>query len=160
MTVTLPILSSLNHNSHHGDKDPNRRVNLLRVPPRSTPILPRGVVTDPYHPTAMYKYSRLPNLTHRRSRFAPRSSPVARTNPDPIPLLSYARRLKLVQNHIYHKTGRLHPIQRLIDRTNALKPRDSPSKSHALWYLVAVSLSYVQQNLEYLKLSRNPKILR
>jgi len=57
---------------------------------------------------AMYKYSRLPNLTHRRS--------------------DYVRRLKLVQNHIYHKTGRLHPVRRLIDQTSALKSKGPPKQ--------------------------------
>lgn len=54
---------------------------------------------------AMYKYSRLPPLTHNRS--------------------TYARRLKLIQIYIYHKTGRLHPIRSLVNQANALKSKDS-----------------------------------
>ncbi|KAF9792236.1 hypothetical protein BJ322DRAFT_1027867 [Thelephora terrestris] len=60
---------------------------------------------------AMDKYSRLPTFTHHRS--------------------AYARRLKLIQNHIYHKTGRLHPIRYLIDQATTLKSKGSHGGAHS-----------------------------
>ena len=83
------------------------------------------------------------------------------TGPDCIPFfVSYARRLRLVQNHIYHKTGRLHPVRRLLNQANALKYKDSPGELHSPGCLPAADLSFVQRSLQHPKWPRNPKVLR
>lgn len=106
----------------------------------------------------MYKYSRLPHHRSTFVLFSPFGS-YTHIDPDCTTFSSHARRLKLVQNHIYHKTGRLHPIRRLIDLGNAVKPKESRGELHSSSYLSIVSLTFIQPNLRDPSWLINPRVL-